>query len=81
MPKEFLIRGSKLEDKHHVTIRGILFLEHVSLFVAQNQTKCQLCKRLVGPIIPLSWSGLVGNGFQYGCDPNHFGHGDTQPTN
>ena len=60
MPKEFLIRGSKSsEEKHHVTIRGILLLEHVSLFVAQNQTRCQLCKRLVGPIIPFSLSGQV----------------------
>ena len=33
MPKEFLIRGSKSsEEKHHITIRGILLLEHVSLF-------------------------------------------------
>ena len=24
-----------------------------------NKTQCQLCKRLAGPIIPLSWSGLV----------------------
>ena len=39
MPKEFLIRGSESsEDKHLVTIRGILLLEHVSLFVSQNQT-------------------------------------------
>ena len=24
-----------------------------------NKTQCQLCKRLAGPIIPLSWSCLV----------------------
>ena len=24
-----------------------------------NKTQCQLCKRLVGPINPFSWSGLV----------------------
>ena len=60
MAKEFLIRESKSsEEKQHVTIRGILLLEHVSLFVAQNQTQCQLCKRLVGPIIPFSLSGQV----------------------
>ena len=53
MPKESLIRGIKSEEKHHVTIREILLLEHVSLFVAENQTQCRLCKRLAEPIIPL----------------------------
>ena len=24
-----------------------------------NKTQCQLCKRLVGPIVPLYWSGVV----------------------
>ena len=30
-----------------------------------NKTQCQPCKRLAGPIIPLSWSG---KGFHLGCD-------------
>ena len=33
----------------------------------RNKTQCQLCKRLAGPIIPLSWSGLE-KGFNSGCD-------------
>ena len=31
-----------------------------------NKTQCQLSKRLAGPIIPLSWSGLE-KGFNHGC--------------
>ena len=36
-----------------------------------NMTKCQLCKRLAGPVIPLSWSSVVWKGFHLGCD--HYG--------
>ena len=57
--------------------------------VHDNKTHCQLCKRLGGPSIPLSWSFLVwkrvspmdvGSQHPLFCVFGHFWHGD-KPTN
>ena len=51
-----------------------------------HKTQCQLCKRLAGPFIPLSWVSLWtwslgGSQQQFSCVFGHFGHGHKQPTN
>ena len=56
----------------------------------KNKTQCQLCKRLAGPFIPLSWYCLVwkrvslwmwprgGSQQPFSCVLGHFPHGDKQ---
>ena len=58
-----------------------------------NKTQCQLCKRLAGPFIPLSWSCLVwkrillwlwsigGRQQPFSCVLGHFRHGHEQTNN
>ena len=38
---------------------------HHKLDSSYNKTRCQLCKRLAWPMIPLSWSGLVWSGKEF----------------
>ena len=57
-----------------------------------NKTQCQLCKRVVGPFIPLSWSCLVwkrillwmwslgGRQQPFSCVLSHFRHGHERTT-
>ena len=59
----------------------------------KNKTQCQLCKRLAGPFIPLSWSCLVwkrvslwmwslrGSQQTFFCVFGRFRHGDDKETN
>ena len=57
---------------------GRPFIFQTSLQIRTNKTQCLPCKGLAGPIIPLSFSGLVWKkGFAYGFDHfdavnNHF---------
>ena len=59
----------------------------------RKKTKCQLCNRLAGPIIPFSWSNVVwkrishwmwtfwGSQKRFSCVLGHFRHGDNRTTN
>ena len=65
------IQTHKYKDKG----KYLITKQNIPIYVNTNKTQCQLCKRLAGPIIPLSWSGKEVH--IYGCDhwgtaSNHF---------